>query len=483
MRIITKGDLQNLFLFDPKWEERDFVKTLEEYVNGPMEKVLLLSGLRGTGKTVGLLQLIPKFNDIVYITAEQGESEDAAAYLQVLRDRKEKIILLDEYTWIRNRAENGLDGFFDTLVHHGKKVILTGTESMSLEALKAGALIHRAITVHTNYISFQEFCRLKNLPMTPENNDVFLKTGGVFEEYAIQNYATMSNYIQTAIIDNLKRYVVSVFPKFNTTHLTNIVYSIFYKAIRDMVDVRIPIRDRSMASLNKLSQFGVDIDEYASLDPLEVKLVSDILAQVGVIVKIPNLIPREKQQRIGVKDERMYIVNPSLTWQLLLSLYDEKMLGKSLLGFVYESTCVVGMYYHKFEDDKLYFVETDGEFPFELDFVIIEAEKTDKQQAFLFECKHAYSINLNSKKAQNWTIVSGKVEDIINELNPDGEIAGRYIIHPGECSINEVNGKEILIVNQEEIFENYYNYDTVYNHIAGLDTRKCYEKETNYGRD
>ena len=68
-----------------------------------------------------------------------------------------KIIVLDEYTWIANRKESELDGFLYTLVSHGKRVIITGTESLSLEALKAGPLIHRAITLHTTHMSFSEY--------------------------------------------------------------------------------------------------------------------------------------------------------------------------------------------------------------------------------------------------------------------------------------------------------------------------------------
>ena len=44
-------------------ESRDFVKAIEEYISSNETRVLMISGLRGTGKTVGVLQGIRNIND------------------------------------------------------------------------------------------------------------------------------------------------------------------------------------------------------------------------------------------------------------------------------------------------------------------------------------------------------------------------------------------------------------------------------------
>lgn len=50
---------------ESNWQKRDFLGQLEVYANSKRRKVLAISGLRGTGKTVGLLQFL-KDKDGVY---------------------------------------------------------------------------------------------------------------------------------------------------------------------------------------------------------------------------------------------------------------------------------------------------------------------------------------------------------------------------------------------------------------------------------
>ncbi|KSV59268.1 AAA family ATPase [Acetivibrio ethanolgignens] len=464
MRIVDKDNYNEYIqsdrdTFNESWKQRDFVSDVKDYVQSSVRKVLIVSGLRGTGKTTGIIQVL-KDVDGVYVCAEKSNDVDAKGYKEFILSRPEKVIMLDEYTWIKNRREYELDELLDNLVNHGKRVIITGTESLSLEALKSGPLIHRAITIHTTFLSFNEYCRLNDMPMSLETCDLYLKQGGVFEEYATSNFSTMASYIQNAIIDNLKAYIVEIMPGFDMAKISNIVYSIFYKSIKDIMDTKIPVRDNSIKSLDNLTRLGIEIED--TLAPFDVAQVSNILEQAGVIVKIPNLVPRkEKAASFGLsKDERTYIVNPSLTWQLLCSIYDEKVLGNDLLGFVYESTCMVDMYHHKLADDKIYFLENnqDGR-NYELDFVITQSEGSGHQISYLFECKHAAVINLNTEKGKKWTIANGIAEHIINEIFPEGEIGGKYIIHPGECSLQNVNESEVLVIDQGEYLRNYYNFE------------------------
>ena len=159
------------------WKKRDFVSEVEKYMASSLNKVLLVSGLRGTGKSVGVLQAM-KGKDAVYIIMEQGIHTSADEVMRLLSSRKEQIIVLDEYTWIEDRKESELDGFLYTLVNHGKRVIVTGTESLCVEALKTGPLIHRAITLHTTHMSFPEYCRIYDKPMDQNTCDLYLTQGG-----------------------------------------------------------------------------------------------------------------------------------------------------------------------------------------------------------------------------------------------------------------------------------------------------------------
>ena len=223
MKIIDRQNYER-YLADNEvsstWEKRDFVAEVEKYMDSSISKVLIISGLRGTGKSVGVLQAA-KGRDAVYITMEQGIHTSAGDVMRILSERSEKIIVLDEYTWINGRKESELDGFLYTLANNGRRVIITGTESISLEALKTGPLIHRAITIHTTHMSFPEYCRIYAKPMDQDTCDAYLTQGGIFESYVINNEHTMADYIEAAIIANLKGYVRDYRPLFDDTKISN----------------------------------------------------------------------------------------------------------------------------------------------------------------------------------------------------------------------------------------------------------------------
>ena len=74
MQIVTSGNYQKYLEdngIDESWQRRDFVTEVEKYIDSTLSKVLLVSGLRGTGKSVGLLQAIAN-KDAVYLIAEKG---------------------------------------------------------------------------------------------------------------------------------------------------------------------------------------------------------------------------------------------------------------------------------------------------------------------------------------------------------------------------------------------------------------------------
>lgn len=98
MRRIDKTNYDDYLLaneVNSNWEKRDFVTEVEKYINSVLSKVLLISGLRGTGKSIGVLQAI-NGKDAVYIMMEQGIPTSAEELMKLLSTRSEKIIVLDE---------------------------------------------------------------------------------------------------------------------------------------------------------------------------------------------------------------------------------------------------------------------------------------------------------------------------------------------------------------------------------------------------
>lgn len=460
MRVIDKSKYVKYLAdneVDPLWEKRDFVPEVEKYMDSSLNKVLLISGLRGTGKSIGVLQAMHG-RDAVYIIIEQGIRTTADEVIQILSSRKEKIIVLDEYTWIENRKESELDGFLYTLVNHGKRVVVTGTESLSLEALKTGPLIHRAITFHTTYMPFPEYCRLYHKPMDQKSCDVYLTHGGIFENYVINNEHTMANYIEGAIIANLKGYVRDYRPLFDETRISNIIYTLLYKAVWDLMrcDPKLLQSKDNVDTQLALERLGIDL-EGVKISVNDIRSVADLLCSVGVLVKIPNLLNEmEDIQDELFKGYRTYIVNPSLTCQFIKTVFPGYDNMSSILGLVYEANCMVDMYFKKQAADTIYYIESKEADNYEIDIVISANDDLRKKQFYLFECKHRYKINVYN---ENWSIVNGKVDEALRQKFPDSEICGRFIIHPGEADWQtHVSGKKVAIVNQDDNLYKYYRF-------------------------
>lgn len=452
---------------DSTWKKRDFVSEVEKYMDSSLNKVLLVSGLRGTGKSIGVLQAMQGRN-AVYIIMEQGIHTSAEDVIQVLSSRKEDIIVLDEYTWVQNRKESELDGFLYTLASHGKRVIITGTESLCLEALKTGPLIHRAITLHTTHMSFSEYCRLYDKPMDQNACDIYLTQGGIFESYVIKNEHTMANYIEEAIIANLKGYVRDYRTLFDETKISNIIYTLLYRAVWDLMrcDPKLLQSKDNIDTQMALERLGIDL-ESTQISVNDIRVVADLLCSVGVLVKIPNLLNEmENIQDELFKGYKTYIVNPSLTCQFIKTVFPDYDNMSSILGLVYEANCMVDMYFKKQAADTIYYIESKEADNYEIDIVISSNDDSRKKQFYLFECKHRYKINVYN---ENWSIVNGKVDEALKDKFPDSEICGRFIIHPGDNDWQmHKYGKEVAIVNQDDNLYKYYNFDKLKNCLLNV---------------
>ena len=224
----------------------------------------------------------------------------------------------------------------------------------SLEVLKSGPLIHRAITIHTTHMSFSEYCRLYDVPMNQNTCDKYLMQGGIFENYVIHNEHTMSNYIESAIIANLKGYVRDYRPLFDDTKISNIIYTLLYRAIWDLLrnNPKLLQSSESIETQIALNRLGIDL-ESTTISVHDIRTVADLLCSVGVLVKIPNLMNEidDLQEEI-FKGYKTYIVTPSLTYQFIKTVFPNYDNMNSILGMVYEANCIVDLYFKKQATDE-----------------------------------------------------------------------------------------------------------------------------------
>ena len=423
------------------WKKRDFLSVLSQYYISSCRRVLGISGLRGTGKTVGILQSLIG-QDALYLCSQKGESETVQDYLRILKETSQKIIAIDEYTWIKEKGD--LDAYLYTLVQNGKRVVITGTESISIDFLRYGELIHRIDIVNVNRFSYDEFCRMTDMDKNKLSCEKYLRTAGVFPKYIINNFETMKNYIKTAIIDNLTAYK----PDMTSEYAAAIIYTILHKAVCDATVTSVPqIVEERLTIEDFLDEVG--IDSSVSISKRDFNEISSLLEMAGVIVTVSNYrIPTEY---------RTYIVNPALTYQMILATHNMSQMPvrfeRSLYGYMYEASCVVHAAYNLIDDgygqDKLYYLHKRKERKeSEIDFLITNESR--KAEVYLFECK----LNDGPVVKETSSIVSSFTEEVFG----DKDIAGRYVVYNGPRNYDKVNGKEILYVGMDSLLSNYYSF-------------------------
>lgn len=450
--VIYENDVLKQFIHDKLDEEniiaeRDFVTEVRAYQKTKGEKALLVTGLRSTGKTIGILQGIDSSN-AVYICPLSKNSISDIEVIDLLKDKNCSTIVIDEYSWIKNEKDNidVLAQYLAGLLKTGTRVIITGTESTIVHKLKNTDFIHRAYEIHTNYFSYNEYCRLYGKQKNAETMDEYLANGGVFDIHINKTFGTMRDYIQNAIINTLTSY----YPEFNEDMVKAIVYTIFYECICNSKhfdnNKTAPVYSykQSLSYEEFLDNFGIKTD--IIMDKGVFNEVAAQLEELRIIVKIEDLrLP---------KHYRTYITNQALTCKLIECIYGENIMNTSHKGFIYEASVVCDAYFHKNPSCTIKYLEgRKNGIDYEIDFILIE-----NKEAYLFECKHSnsntYLLNENASL----------VKDIIPNLlgSKDIDVLGRFVVYQGEEKYQDINGFDVVYINDWDIItKNYRDFDSI----------------------
>lgn len=424
--------------------ERDFVDSVRKHCfGGKTRQVYVVCGLRATGKTFGLLQAVPDFNDTIYIQAQREEPQTGRDYIEFLRRVKEKNIIIDEYTWIKDNRD--LSYYLWTLTENGKRIAITGTHSLELDYLEKGELIHRAFRINVNMFSYEEFCRVYQKPYCKESCIEFLKTGGIFKEYAINSFQDMTKYIQEAVIDDLARFM-----KLTPEEAKAIVYDIMYLAVCDSSETKIKypeMRKDNRDYRAMLTNFG--IDPTVEITPFKFKVATEVLEKARFVCKTNNFCNKEEY--------RLHMVNPSLTYQMVNAIFDEKSAEKRL-GKAFEAYMVASMWTNTETADYLWYADMGqltGE-P-ELELVIVNP---DDHLAYLFDSKLREAASL----PENSSLVSDKLEKAMKCL----EVGGRYVVCNTKTEkCGERNGKKVIFTRLDcKTLQDYRQFDEHYSRLS-----------------
>lgn len=160
------------------YKSREIISGIDAYLqmDTVADKMLVLYGLRRTGKTVLMLQEAQKYyTESVYMLCTKDTSIlDILGSIDFYRQKGKRYFFIDEVTFCKDFASK--INLLPSLVGFGIRIVCTGTDSFGFHMVRQ-LLYDRKYILHTTYISYKEYRGLKGGSV-----DDYIRDGGFFLE-------------------------------------------------------------------------------------------------------------------------------------------------------------------------------------------------------------------------------------------------------------------------------------------------------------
>lgn len=319
-------DLERFVKPVTKWVKRECYQQLHDYVYGDIhDRVYILYGLRRTGKTTLIRQLISEMDasmrsKAVFIQIQDSKTlDDVNQDLKVLEKKGYQYVFIDEVTLLNDFIE-GAALFSDVFAASGMKIVLSGTDSLGFMFTEDEELYDRCIMCHTTFIPYREFERVLGIV----GIDDFIRYGGTMSLGGKQYndnamiFATKKStdeYVDSAIARNiqhsLKNYKYeghfrSLWDLYEKNELTNAINRI----VEDMnhrFTMEVLTRDFKSNDL-RISASNLRKDREEPTDILD---RIDIL-KVNEMLKSLLEIKDKEEQKVEIQDAHRYEIKEYL---------------------------------------------------------------------------------------------------------------------------------------------------------------------------
>jgi len=215
--VVVGTNLKALTRIVAKYKKRDCFKLLKQFMAKDIDgKIAILYGLRRTGKTTLLLQMINELpgGQTAYIKIKTTDNMSTLTKdLDLLNKSGYRYIFIDEVTLMDDFIGTAalLSDIFATM---GMKIVVSGTDSLGFAMANRDELYDRNIMIHTSFISFKEYSRLLGI----QSVDTYIEYGGTlkmenmsfddpdfaFDDVSFRNDESTRKYIDTAISRNIQ---------------------------------------------------------------------------------------------------------------------------------------------------------------------------------------------------------------------------------------------------------------------------------------
>lgn len=198
-----------------KYKKREIYKHLEDYIYGnETDKVFILYGLRRTGKTTMIRQLISEMSEEMLKKSAYIQITPAVDLAKINLDLRAlekqgcKYIFIDEVTLMNDFIE-GAALFSDIFASSGMKIVLSGTDSLGFVFSENQQLYDRCKMLHTTFIPYREFENVLGITGIDEyiRHGGTMSLGGIDYNKSDITFATKKStdeYIDSAIASNIQ---------------------------------------------------------------------------------------------------------------------------------------------------------------------------------------------------------------------------------------------------------------------------------------
>lgn len=218
-----------------KWVKRECYQQLHDYVYGDIhDRVYILYGLRRTGKTTLIRQLISEMDTsmrskTVFIQIQDNKTlDDVNRDLKVLEEKGYRYVFIDEVTLLNDFIE-GAALFSDVFAASGMKIVLSGTDSLGFMFTEDEELYDRCIMCHTTFIPYREFERVLGIV----GIDDFIRYGGTM---SLGGKQYNDNAMIFATKKSTDEYVDSAIARNIQHSLKNYKYEGHFRSLRDLYE-------------------------------------------------------------------------------------------------------------------------------------------------------------------------------------------------------------------------------------------------------
>ena len=271
-----------------KYKKRACYSTIHDYVFGEQQdKVFILYGLRRTGKTTLIRQIILNMKPeeqqkAAFIQIKSSDTlSDVNADLQTLEANGYQYIFVDEVTLMEDFIE-GAALFSDIYAGSGMKLVLSGMDSLGFIFTKHEQLYDRCVMLHTTFIPYREFENVLGIC----GIDNYIRYGGTmsisgvnYNESTFTTKQSTDEYIDSAIARNIQhslkyyqdgghfRNLYDLYEKGELTSAINrVVEDINHRFTKEVLTRTFSSQDLSLSARNLLHDRENPVDLYQTID-------------------------------------------------------------------------------------------------------------------------------------------------------------------------------------------------------------------------